>query len=390
VAALTARIDRQAAQDAADSAQTRDLLEALSEQVRLLNDRIDLLQQSPQPVDQAKAKRLDKVRSGLLVTVSSALATLAVRTTEAMYDGWVQENLLPLLPDWVQRPWVAFAQGEQPTSPLVQPASPVSQPDSPLPTPDAEPAPRGADRVQLPEMVYVPPGWFLMGSDKRRDPQARDNELPQHWVWLDGYWIGKYPITNEQYAAFVRASGHEVPDDWTDGVIPRQKEHHPVGGISWHDAQAYCKWLGAAAGRPFRLPTEAEWEKAARGSDGRVYPWGLHPDPRRANYADTGIRDTSAIGQFPLGVSPYGCHDMAGNVWEWTNSLDKPYPYNAADGREGTGSWLRVLRGGTYLDSAQRVRCASRRRDDPYDRDGYFGFRVVLSPSPLNSEPSDL
>ena len=159
--------------------------------------------------------------------------------------------------------------------------------------------------------------------------------------------------------------------------------------VTWHDAVAYCRWLAKATGKPYRLPSEAEWEKAARGTDGRIYPWGDKWDSRRCNSKEGGPGDTTPVGAYLDGASSYGLLDMAGNVWEWTLSLwgkdwerpDFEYPYKPEDGRENLeagDSILRVLRGGSFHDSVRHVRCARRYGGVPDFR--YVGFRVVLAP----------
>jgi formylglycine-generating enzyme required for sulfatase activity len=270
-------------------------------------------------------------------------------------------------------------------------------------------------------LVTVPAGPFLMGSADD-DEMAFSAEKPQHQVTLPAFKIGTYPVTNQQFGAFVAAGGYGERRYWTeDGWV--RKEHdgwreprafgapfdlpnHPVVGVSWYEALAYCGWLTEvwrAQGligmeEVVRLPTEAEWEKAARGTDGRRYPWGADPDRERANYGDAGIGSTSAVGCFPGGASPYGCLGMAGNVWEWTSSLwgeslgkpDFVYPYNASDGRENLeaeDAVLRVLRGGAFIDFERYLRCAYRFRYFPYLRLDDVGFRVVVSPI---SPPSGL
>jgi len=227
-------------------------------------------------------------------------------------------------------------------------------------------------------MVWVPPGPFQMGSDKRRDVQAFDNELPQHEVILPGYWIGRYPVTVAQFRTFVEASGHR-PDD------PRSLEgpdDHPVVWVIWYDALAFCRWLSAKAGMPVALPSEAEWEKAARGTDGHVYPWGNEPpDEGRCNFRNN-VKGTTPVGRYsPQGDSPYGCADMAGNVWEWTRSLYRKYPYDPKDGRENVEAGeSRVLRGGAFVNGDWDVRCAARYWYDPYRWGRLYGFRLVASP----------
>lgn len=244
------------------------------------------------------------------------------------------------------------------------------------------------DPRDLDEMVLVPAGPFLMGSDKAVDELAFDNETPQHTVTLPAFRIGKYPVTNGQYAAFVAATGHRPPGHWLGNQPPPELRNHPVVNVSWHDAVAYCHWLSRERGREFRLPTEAEWERAARHTDGRLYPWGNDFDPARCNMADTGIGGTSPVGIFPSGNAVCGAADMAGNVWEWTSSLwgqdwQKPefaYPYDPADGRENQDApdnvW-RVLRGGTFRVDVLYVRCACRGMFRPNDWLSYLGFRVV-------------
>ena len=153
--------------------------------------------------------------------------------------------------------------------------------------------------------------------------------------------------------------------------------------VSWNDATVYCKWLNEKSGKEYRLPTEAEWEKAARGEKGFIYPWGNDFDPKKANTSESKIGDTSEVGQFSPqgGDSPYGCADMIGNVWEWTNSLPKDYPYNSNDGREDLQSKeVRDLRGGSFSDYHWVARCAYRDRDFLDNIDRLYGFRVCVSP----------
>jgi formylglycine-generating enzyme required for sulfatase activity len=204
--------------------------------------------------------------------------------------------------------------------------------------------------------------------------------------------MGKHPVTNAQYAAFVQDTDHRKPEHWEDGKVPSSKEDHPVVYVSWRDAVAFCTWLSRETGREFTLPSEAEWEKAARGTDGQIYPWGDDPPtPELCNFGKN-VGNTTPVGKYsPAGDSPYGCVDMAGNVWEWTRSLwgtrlDEPdfgYPYDPGDGREdleAANRVLRVLRGGAFDDDETFVRCAYRSDRNPFDRGGNLGFRVVASP----------
>jgi formylglycine-generating enzyme required for sulfatase activity len=249
--------------------------------------------------------------------------------------------------------------------------------------------------------VEIPAGPFLMGSDKGHDPEAYDNELARHEVTLLRYFIGRYPVTVAQFRAYVEGSDSQ-PEN------PRSLHglaNHPVVSVSWYEAQQYCNWLTerlrAWPRTPeplatlvrneswqIALPSEAEWEKAARGTDGRIYPWGNEPDPNRANYGDTGIDTSSAVGCFPGGASPYSVEDLSGNVWEWTRSWWGDYPY-PADQRErprrahpkARQDAARVLRGGAFLSPRRGVRCACRLRYHPLTSYGFVGFRVVVLPA---------
>jgi formylglycine-generating enzyme required for sulfatase activity len=211
-------------------------------------------------------------------------------------------------------------------------------------------------------------------------------------------------VTVGQFRAFVEASAYQPGDpDSLRGV-----DNHPVVGVTWHDGIAYCEWLTAQllgdsrtppelrellqSGGRVALPSEAEWEKAARGTHGRIYPWGNAFDPNLANTDEGGIGATSAVGCFPGGASPYGMLDMSGNVWEWTRSQYKEYPYQPLDGREdlqGGDRIDRVLRGGSWGGNVRGARCAVRLRLSPNFGFYGIGFRVgVLPSSTLNSGSS--
>ena len=228
------------------------------------------------------------------------------------------------------------------------------------------------------ELVRIPAGEFLMGSDPARDPQAFLNERPQHLVHLPEFSIGKFPVTNDQYAVFAKETNHRMPDHWPDGQIPAGCGAHPVVFVSWPDAVAFCAWLSQATGHPIRLPTEAEWERAARGPDGRLYPWGNQAPATTLCNSDNNVGGTTPVGHYPAGASPCGALDMAGNVWEWCNSLRKDYPYRVDDGREDPASTrFRILRGGCWSVAADLVRCAYRSWSLPAGRDAAIGFRVA-------------
>jgi len=236
----------------------------------------------------------------------------------------------------------------------------------------------------------VPAGPFLMGSDPAQDPDAQSNEQPQHPVYLPAFYIARRLVTNEQYATFVQATGRRPPEHWRAGVIPAGKADHPVVYVSLYDAQAFCQWLSEESGEICRLPTEAEWEKAARGPDANIYPWGNEPpSDQRCNFNSL-VDDTTPVGRYsPQGDSAYGCADMAGNVWEWTISLwgkslnlpDFAYPYNPRDGREAieaNKNIHRIWRGGALNSLSTQIRSTYRNRFTPDLRDWCLGFRVVL------------
>ena len=233
------------------------------------------------------------------------------------------------------------------------------------------------------ELITIPAGEFLIGSDPEKDGLAYDDEQPQHTLYLPKYQIARTPVTNARYAVFVQATGHRQPKRWEGGQPPRDKAEHPVLNISWDDALAYCRWLSEVTGESYGLPSEAEWEKAARGTDGRIYPWGDEWDTERCNTWDSGLRSTTPVVSYPQGVSPYGVLDMAGNAWEWTRSHYEPYPYIPDDGREEletTAHVSRVLRGGAFNYNWRYARCAYRSRLHPTNSIDDRGFRVVVAP----------
>ena len=233
----------------------------------------------------------------------------------------------------------------------------------------------------LPPICPVPAGVFIMGSDKNRDKQAQDRETPQFPVEVDTFAIGQHPVTVAEYACAVRAKALREPPKSFGVDWPQQQPHpdHLVVCVSWKDALVYTRWLAKLTGQPWRLPTEAEWEKAARGADGRIYPWGDTFDKARCNTSESGIGTTTAVGAYPNDESPYHVQDMAGNVLEWTSSLFMPYPYRKNDGRENLDSTdNRVLRGGSWVYYSQGARAACRFQVGPGVLFGSYGFRLVL------------
>ncbi|GIK71666.1 MAG: hypothetical protein BroJett021_06540 [Chloroflexota bacterium] len=219
--------------------------------------------------------------------------------------------------------------------------------------------------------VPVPAGEFIMGSP---ESVGDDDEHPQHTVYLDAFWIMQTEVTNAQYARCVAAGACSAPDNsyWQDPAYGQ----HPVTDVDWNQAAAYAQWVGG------RLPTEAEWEKAARGTDGRTYPWGdEQPDSSLANCCGF-VNDTTPVGSYPAGASPYGALDMAGNVWEWTADWYDSGYYSQSPAQNPTGPAggdYRVLRGGSFYVDSAFVRVAGRRRYNLDLRSWNLGFRVASS-----------
>jgi serine/threonine-protein kinase len=249
------------------------------------------------------------------------------------------------------------------------------------PASSATPFPTSSDPLSLAlapgvalKLVRVPAGEFLMGSPST-DSDADAIEEPQHTLYLDEYLIGQYDVTNIQYAAFVQATKRV----WSK---PVDRDNYPVVNIRWSEAVAFCAWASEVTGRKVQLPSEAQWEKAARGTDGRKYPWGNEaPDISQLNF-NNNVMDTTPVGKYsPQGDSPYGVADMAGNVYQWTSSLKRAYPYQPEDGRENLQSrdW-RIVRGGSFVVGRNSVRSANRIAYDPVSRNDGVGFRALVLP----------
>jgi formylglycine-generating enzyme required for sulfatase activity len=164
------------------------------------------------------------------------------------------------------------------------------------------------------EWVTIHAGEFLIGSDPERDPMWGEDETPQHRWFVDEFRMSKYPVTNGQYLKFIKATGYPAPKHFRNGTYPKKKKMHPVVYVSWHDAVEFCRWAGV------RLPTEEEWEKAARGENGLIWPWGNDRPTKQKCNCNGAYRRTTSVRKYPDGASPYGVMDMAGNVWEWTSS----------------------------------------------------------------------
>lgn len=274
------------------------------------------------------------------------------------------------------------------------------------------------------EMVYVASSEFLMGSDRAIDANATDWELPQHKLLLDAYFIGRTPVTVAQFAMFVQATGYKttaegyghgynlVEGHWKEikdahwrsprgsENIVQQKNTHPVTLVSWYDALSFCSWVTDITQFKVYLPSEAEWERAARGTDGRIYPWGNEePTDMFCNF-DLNAKDTTPVGQYsPQGDSPVGCADMAGNVIEWTRSLwgvdlhtqEFNYPYSERrlerENAQAPDDVRRVVRGGGWDDDSEGVRAAFRLPNPPISRNDILGFRLA-APSQFSSHES--
>jgi formylglycine-generating enzyme required for sulfatase activity len=260
--------------------------------------------------------------------------------------------------------------------------------------------------------IHIPAGKFIMGTSKEdvgklakkyRVPENYfENEIPKHTMELPDYYLARYPVTVAQFKAFVEDKKYKPANSESLEGLASQ----PVRYITWFDAMAYCEWLDdkmKTLARSFRggdpreiafwrrlaegklklsLPSEAEWEKAARGTDGREFPWKGEFDANNAN-VEMNVGRASVVGCFPKGESPYGLQDMSGNVWEWTRSIYKEYPYNPVDGREDMNNKksARVLRGGAFSRDDRGARCAARNGDDPGSGWRYSGFRVVVAAS---------
>ena len=260
-----------------------------------------------------------------------------------------------------------------------------------------------AERAKLPahdEMVRVLAGSFIMGSDKKVDRNAYPAELPQRKVYLDAYDIDRYEVTTVQYLKFVLATNRPPLIDWQydGGNFQETMANHPVMHVSWFDAEAYCAWAGK------RLPTSAEWEKAARGEDGRIYPWGNEQAGlSRANFGRTGlsgpVRDRPerlllyppiiSVDKYENAVSPYGIYQMSGNVAEWTADWYDPHYYKTAPNRNPKGpekGTQKAFRGGGWIDSTPSVRPAQRNGTVPETKMNWLGFRCARDVSVTPSE----
>jgi serine/threonine-protein kinase len=255
-----------------------------------------------------------------------------------------------------------------------------------------------------PELARIPAGDFLMGA-----ADVEEDERPVHRVYLSEFFIGRFAVTQDEYARFVRDAGYPAPAVralpliaaggrdtvfremaapyvWTDGQPLAGHGSHPVVLIRYEDAAAYCAWLSRALGRAVRLPTEAEWEKAARGGvDGLRYPWGDDCDPSRCNFlvdaSTKHLRGTRPTGTYP--PNPYGLYDMSGNVWEWVSDWYGSDYYASSEQRDPRGSEpgaMRIVRGGSWVnEDVGMLRCAYRHKVPPDTYAYSIGFRIVCT-----------
>ncbi len=239
---------------------------------------------------------------------------------------------------------------------------------------------------RLAQEVSVPAGAFIMGTDR---VQSDEQDGPRHMASTDAFKIDKFPVTNAQYAMFAVETAHKVPSSWRDGVIPKGFKLHPVVMVTWQDAADYCTWHDQ------RLPTEAEWEKAARGTDGRRWPWGNHMDSAKLNTYNT-RGNTTSVFAYMAGASPYGAVDMAGNVEEWTADDFKPYKGSQAPasmflveqkgGAHGAAASYKPIRGGSWKSDPFSTSTYHRGYALYGDAADFIGFRCASSNSPKKSK----
>lgn len=243
-------------------------------------------------------------------------------------------------------------------------------------------------------MALVPAGEFIMGSNKvDKEHKAEAFGIPKPWfedenperrVYLAAFYIDKYEVTNEQYKKFIDTTGYSPPPDWKDGMYMSETANHPVTNINFNDAVAYAVWAGK------KIPAEEEWEKSARGMDGRLYPWGNIFDVSMANLskAMTNVSKKMPVGLFKNGISPYGAYDMIGNVWEWTSSRYKPYEGNKKSGvnydednmviRGLSYSYIGHFPGDVYKEALSYMARISYRQDIfPTAKSPDLGFRCI-------------
>ena len=327
------------------------------------------------PLKQRSRSLLPKMRTEILIAIVGALATLLVVATPILWSS-LSERANPPLTDNVTSPTLS-AEETQASAAVTEPPVEASE----IPNPSDIP------------MVLIPAGGFTMGSDNVDEALAECQsyysgcdsswfieEQPAHTVYLDDFYIDVYEVTNSLYAECVNAAVCEPPtyvgSETRESYYNNSEfEHYPVIFVDWNMAETYCEWRAA------RLPTEAEWEKAARGDDGRIYPWGDELDPAALNFNQE-IGDTVEAGNYDEGTSPYGLYDMAGNVWEWVADYYSGTYYQDSPSSNPPGpeaGQAHVLRGGSWYDPAFLSRATSRLKE-PEPVGNNFGFRCARDP----------
>jgi len=327
----------------------------------------------------------------MFITLSIILSSCSNSVSPGINDA---ENSITEIPTIVEVVKPSETPTILPTATDIPP-SPTSEP-TPIPTETSIPNYRISEKDQS-EQIYIPAGEFIMGTKDTDAQHTLDNgvaypEVPMHTLYLDGYWIDKYEVTNARYALCVADGSCTAP--WVNFSNTRQEyygnpefHNYPVIMVDWWQANTFCKWAGG------HLPSEAEWEKAARGTDGRRYPWGNEAiTSDKANFCDVnctrghanpafddGYADTAPVGSFPNGASPYGLMDMAGNVWEWTRSIPSPYPYDPNDGREAEDGYQYIWRGGPWSNGIWWIRATLRYKSVPKYWYENLGFRCAAS-----------
>ena len=261
--------------------------------------------------------------------------------------------------------------------------------------------PQFADSTDLPKSVtdkdgapmrLIPAGEFLMGTSTSKRDGGRD-EYPERLIYLNAFYMDTFEVANGRYREFVKATGHRIPEHprdkkltlWQGSTVPDAFKDHPVVNVDWYDADAYCKWAGR------RLPTEAEWERAARGTTGRRFPWGdMEPTRTLANYLNQWRNGggLEPVGSHPQGASPEGVQDLQGNVWEWVTDWYDPHYYEKGPNRSPKGppqGTRKVIRGSGWESEAPLLRSAHRLSSDPTNRNHSLGFRCAMDAAPINT-----
>lgn len=327
-------------------------------------------------------------RGGLTLNINTLVPTVVAIGAAILFSGFFTWSRTPILvtPTPTPRPPTAtplpaVVLGPTPT-PVAIPPTPTPRPTpTPQPTPTPGPTTDTAAQAEasptpteppkpIEDMIEIPAGPFIFGNDN-----SEPNETPAQTIDLPAFAIDHFEVTNDDFSLFVAATGYETEaersgDHKTWRSYTEGAGNHPVVKVSWNDAQAYCQWLGK------RLPTEAEWEKAARGPDGNLFPWGNTFDPTLANIKASGIRGTVAVGSFSGGASVYGVEDLAGNVWEWTADPYQAYP-NSTYVDNFYSDELRVTRGGGWFDEEAQVLSTNRSAAAPDSANDDLGFRCV-------------